>query len=474
MKLPRYNATEAYKTNNLLVPRGVLNEKMIENMLTFQVGEAWEVDDMNVRTGRKVPKLLYLWGKNKNHLIIPQNFIGLWQKQKIHNIKIQRWLPLFPKIHITDKINLRPAQEKAIVHMQKHRCGTVQLACGKGKTVLALKYISERKFPAIVIVNQTALIDQWIESIQQHLGKVRIGIIQGSILDWENKDIVIGTVQTLANKKKSLPQTFRERFGVVFYDECHHMSAPIFSQTADLFYGDRFGLTATAQRADNLEPIYMSHLGPVIYKDLTQDLIPNCTFHLLDWTVSEKQLKQTRDVSGKTHHRKLCSFFGTILPRNNFILSKIQQDFKSGRTILVLSHSVAGAQMLYKLWQHPGAGLITGKDGVKRGRTTVLKTSNPTFATFELAREALDKKSLDSLHLTTPFSSSNDLQQSVGRIQRVSEGEKKHPIVHFYEDINFGLSRAQSSKIRKYLQALKYPYKIRKVDIDTCNGQRMT
>ncbi len=460
-----YEPHKGYRADNLIIPRKSLNEKMLEQALTFQIGETWEVDDMNVRTGRLVPKYLRLMGKNKNHLIIPRNFPALWGKDFVNGTKIEQYRPNYKKIVYPDNITLRPTQARAIKHMLRHRSGTVQLACGRGKTVLALHYIVKRQMPAIVIVNQTGLLDQWIEQIHQHIDpNLRVGVIQGSSNDWD-APIVLATVQTLAKRRSELPQQFREQFGITFYDECHHMSAPYFSRTADLFYGDRFGLTATARRTDNLEAIYMAHLGPIIYKDLTQDLIPNCTFHLLNWAPSEKQRQESVDKTGKTHHRKLCSMFGKVAVRNYFIMQNVQEDINNGRMVLVLAHSIDGVRELFYQWPGTNAGLITGKDGAKRGRIKVLRECNPVFATFELAREALDKKHLDSLHLTTPFQSPFDLQQSVGRIQRTAEG-KQTPTAHFYEDKNFPLSRRQSAELRKYLTALGYPYKIRESRID--------
>lgn len=104
-------------------------------------------------------------------------------------------------------------------------------------------------------------------------------------------------------------------------------------------------------------------------------------------------------------------------------------------------------------------GLITGKDTKADDRVVVLKEFNPVFGTFQLAREALNKKELDCLYICTPFSSSNDLQQSFGRIQRECEG-KPQPFVRIFEDPNIGMSRGQCERLRTYLRALNYPVEI--------------
>ena len=46
-------------------------------------------------------------------------------------------------------------------------------------------------------------------------------------MDIENKDIVIGMLQTLSTKE--LDYSIVKEFGLTIYDECHHLSAEVFS-----------------------------------------------------------------------------------------------------------------------------------------------------------------------------------------------------------------------------------------------------
>ena len=93
---------------------------------------------------------------------------------------------------------------------------------------MALNIISKIKKKTLVIVHKTFLMNQWKERIEQFLPDANVGFIQGKILDIENKDIVIGMLQTLSTKEFS--EEIINQFGLTVYDECHHLSAEVFSQ----------------------------------------------------------------------------------------------------------------------------------------------------------------------------------------------------------------------------------------------------
>ena len=99
---------------------------------------------------------------------------------------------------------------------------------GKGKTVMGLYIISKLKKKTLVIVHKSFLLNQWIERIQQFLPNARVGRIQGQIIDIEDKDIVIGMLQSLSQKE--YPDDLFDSFGLSVYDETHHLGAEVFSR----------------------------------------------------------------------------------------------------------------------------------------------------------------------------------------------------------------------------------------------------
>jgi superfamily II DNA or RNA helicase len=117
---------------------------------------------------------------------------------------------------------LRPYQtaivDKYIKHVSKCGGGLLDVDPGKGKTVMALNIVARLGKCTLVIVHKSFLLNQWIERIEQFLPGARVGRIQGQIIDTENKDIVIGMLQSLSMKEYS-KNTFRQ-FGLAIYDEC--------------------------------------------------------------------------------------------------------------------------------------------------------------------------------------------------------------------------------------------------------------
>ena len=117
---------------------------------------------------------------------------------------------------------LRPYQtaivDKYIKHVGKCGGGLLDVDPGKGKTVMALNIVAQLGKCTLVIVHKSFLLNQWIERIQQFLPGARVGRIQGQIMDTENKDIVIGMLQSLSMKEYP-KNTFRQ-FGLAIYDEC--------------------------------------------------------------------------------------------------------------------------------------------------------------------------------------------------------------------------------------------------------------
>ena len=66
--------------------------------------------------------------------------------------------------------------------------GLLEIPCGRGKTVMALKIAAELGVKTLVIVHKTFLADQWIERIKQFIPNARIGRIQGQTIDIDDKE----------------------------------------------------------------------------------------------------------------------------------------------------------------------------------------------------------------------------------------------------------------------------------------------
>lgn len=345
MKLVRRDPFTGYLDNWLWVPKTQINVDGTKAALTFSVNDEREV------------RFLQLYQETPHHLLVPREF---WEPETLPFPVIDARPQSFEKVDIRSKITLdfknpaKTTQRDAVQRMQESQGGILQLACGKGKTVCALELAAREKVPTMIIVDNTHLYGQWMEAINQFLeipgGVGQVGLGE---FDWEGKAVVLATYTTLANKADTLPQEFWRRFGLVIWDEAHHMGAAKWSRTAYCFYGKRIGLTATPTRVDGTHVIYDFHIGKVLYKDLTQDLRPKIYFY---WTGLEIDPSDPRvsphvcDVNGELHIGKVASYYGQWRARLDLILEEVRTAERQGRRAIVLSYSVTELINMFLLW----------------------------------------------------------------------------------------------------------------------------
>ena len=414
-----------YMDNNLWIPKAGTNVPAVLASLTF-----------NLPTGEK----LCLGSETETHLIVPRHYLDGQNKW----FEMVDDTPTFEKVVFEDLGVVRPNQQAAWDSLKIVKNGTLNLACGKGKTFLALKKIALIGHPAIVIVNQGGTLKQWAEAAEMFLGETPT-VVQANKTDWSG-NIVLATIQTLSKRAGTWPLEMRRRFGMVVVDECHHMSAPKFSQIADMFFGDRLGLTATPKRADGTEVVYYQHLGGIFFSDMTQDLVPTV---FMQETITTMDLESPKvvDCFGKLHIQKMRIALETDLARVSAVTSHLKKAVDAGRKVLVLGHSVDGLTLLAeKAAAKLGipVGLITGSTSLSL-RMSIFRDNQVVVASVGVAAEALDAPALDTIMFYSPFRPGSRLIQGVGRILRTHSG-KKDPIVVVFVDKKIppcrGLSRA--------------------------------
>lgn len=366
------------------------------------------------------------------------------------------------RVDFGERIAIRAGdQEDAWEALSQEDHGVLNLACGKGKTILALKKISQRGFPAIVIVNNEGLIDQWLDRAREFLNlrEDQLGVVQGTKAQWD-RPFVVAMIHTLAARADAIPLNIRMRFGTVVFDEVHHLSAATFVRVAPLFFGDRVGLTATLEREDGLESAYYAHVGDPFYSDLQGELTASIYFKKLPFALPSNAPEMT-DRTGEFSVGKLYTYLGGLAERNRAILDFIVPALEVGRKILVLTHSAEHPDVLKEMVDrlYPGRWVSGSVSGKTRGpmRTQIIRDSNVTFATTQVAREALDVSALDTLLFITPFRAWGVMQQGKGRIERRHSG-KLDPIVVVMDDGGIGPAHAMCRSLRRLVKSHGYSY----------------
>ena len=326
-------------------------------------------------------------------------------------------------IHLEFVGQLRVDQELAVntytdyVTNAVYGGGLLELPCGQGKTVDALKIISILKKKTFIIVHKEFLMNQWIERIQQFLPKAKVGKIQGQVIDIDNKDIVIGMLQSLSMKE--YPSSLFESFGLTIIDEVHHISSQVFSNSLfKLVTKYMLGLSATMNRKDGTTKVFKMFLGDVVYKG-KRDEDRNVTVRAIDYYVNDDEFNhEATDFRGNPAYSTMISKLCAYNRRTEFILQVLCDMVKENplQQIMFLAHNKNILKYLHDAIKHRNiatVGYYVG--GMKEQALKETESKKIVIATYSMAAEALDIKTLTTLIMVTP---KTDIEQSIGRILR--------------------------------------------------------
>ena len=160
-----------------------------------------------------------------------------------------------------------PHQTEAVETWWKHYGrGIVVLPTGTGKTFAAILGIQKAGRPTLVVTPTIDLLNQWHWELSQAFGGT-IGLMGGG-----DYDIQPLTVTTYDSAYIHL-ERWGNRFGLIVFDECHHLPGPTYSMAAvGSIAPYRMGLTATPERADGMESMYAELIGPIIYRREIKEL----------------------------------------------------------------------------------------------------------------------------------------------------------------------------------------------------------
>ena len=241
------------------------------------------------------------------------------------------------KISEGDDINLEfngtprdyqePVINKFLEQCNKNKCGggLLELHTGWGKTCAGLYILSKLNKKTIIVVHKEFLMNQWIERIHHFLPFARVGKIQGQIIDVDDKDIVIGMLQSLS--MKDYPASVFQKFGLTIIDEVHHISSQSFSNCLfKLVTKYMLGLSATMNRKDGTTDVFKMFLGDVIYKaERKNDMLVEV--RALNYKVNDDTFNDTiLDFRGKPQNSSMITKICEYNRRTEFII-KLLCDF---------------------------------------------------------------------------------------------------------------------------------------------------
>ena len=340
-------------------------------------------------------------------------------------------------------------------------------------TVMGLKIAEELKVKTLILVHKEFLMNQWVERITEYLPEAKVGYIQGKKCDINRKDIVLAMIQSLSDprKDKDYPSNLFESFGLVIADECHHLAARQFCRSLAKYpFKYTLGLSATPDRGDGLQRVFKHYLGDIVYKDAeiqqsAEDIklehIPNSKVELYIYTNSDHNYsKEALNYQKKPNIVTMKSNVANCLKRTKFLLSFLPRLIEEGRTILILScrrNHINEMETLINDMAIPNCSVGLYVGGMKQSNLDISATKRIIIATYDMAEEAFDCKTLNTLIFGTPH---KNIKQAVGRILR--EEKKKRKLIPLIIDLQDVFSSFNSwNKLReKYYKTEEYPLKI--------------
>lgn len=147
--------------------------------------------------------------------------------------------------------------------------GSIVLPTGSGKTFVAIRAIDLTRRSTLVVAPTIDLLHQWYGRLANAF-EMEIGVYYGA------EKIIEPITVTTYHSAGDLMADYGNQFKLLIYDECHHLPAPSWGETALMSPAPyRLGLTATYPEAEE-----QSHgrwrldelLGPVVYKLRLEDL----------------------------------------------------------------------------------------------------------------------------------------------------------------------------------------------------------
>jgi superfamily II DNA or RNA helicase len=346
--------------------------------------------------------------------------------------------------------------------------GIISLQTGGGKTVCALYIASQLKLPALVIVHNSFLRDQWEERVRMFLPFARIGRIQGDLCEVEGKDVIIAMLQTLS--MKDLPIATFKPIGLVIVDECHHIASEVFVQALPKITSKyMLGLSATPQRKDGLMFVAHWFLGPLLYTSDTGDKEdPDIAVEVYEYKNTDPKFNEIiYNTQGVMFTTLMINKLAECEDRTRWLVEILKDVLEESphRQVLVLTDRVQHAKDLYAALppalQSSSAILSQAISASKR--TEACATCSCLIATYAMCKEGFDVPTLNTLLMATPRP---DVDQIVGRILRVEKSARKvHPLILDVVDPQFRRQFQERNGLYK-----KRSYSVTKMELSPRGG----
>ena len=368
---------------------------------------------------------------------------------------------------------LRPEQEPAAQALLAADTGVLSATTAFGKTVIGAYLIGQRKVNTLVLVQSSALLEQWKSSLGQFLnirevlpelpkkrGRKKKQHLIGQIGSGKNTRsgiVDIATMQSLLEGEDLTVKPFVAEYGMVIVDECHHVAAFTFETVLKAVEAKYvYGLSATPIRKDGHHPIIFMQCGPVRYLVDAKSQAEKRSFsHIVIPRLTRMRLPDANRIQDiytgvmKNHNR------------NELLVSDTLTLVQEGRSPILLTerkeHAVLLASHLSGKVRNVFLLIGSEKQKDKREKLTALQNVPDdedvvVVATGKYIGEGFDSPRLDTLLLAMPISWKGTLAQYAGRLHRNYKG-KLEVRIYDYVDIHVPtLERMYHKRLKGYAE----------------------
>ena len=386
------------------------------------------------------------------------------------------------KINVDFKGELRPEQDKALKELIRYDNGILHAATAFGKTVVSSAIIAQKKINTLIILESSALIEQWKEALEKFLnineglptyetktGRVRkrkslIGTLQGA---HDSMTGIIDIAMAGSLCKKGKYHKMMNEYGLVLIDECHHSaSETIANVLKEVKAKYVYGVTATPKRGDGLEKINYMLIGPIRYSYTAKEKAKEQGIQHLVYPRFTRTVPPRGVITDKMHPNEAYEIIHNNDVRDEQIIEDVKNCVAAGRTPVVLSrykdHSEKFYERLKSYADH--VFLMTGNNSKKEHRKILEQMhqvdkneSLILIATGSLVGEGFDFPRLDTLFMATPVSFRGVVEQYAGRVNRDYAG-KENVIIYDYVDNHIPMFNNMYMKRLKAYKQIGYEF----------------
>ena len=423
-----------------------------------------------------IPRVLDCGYEDNDYIGLPRGcmeaLLGLLDQHEV-SVILEDHRVLGHSIDVEFNGMLRAEQEPAAQALLAADMGVLSATTAFGKTVIGAYLIGQRKVNTLILVQSSALLEQWKSSLEQFLnihevlpelspkrGRKKKRHLIGQIGSGKNTRsgiVDIAIMQSLFEGEEKTVKSFVAEYGMVIVDECHHVAAFTFERVLKAVEAKYvYGLSATPMRKDGHHPIIFMQCGPVRYLVDAKSQAEKRTFsHFVVPRFTRMRLPAANGIQDM--------YAGVVgnENRNELLVKDTLNLIQEGRTPILLTERKAHAVLLAGRLSDKvrNVFLLIGSERQKDKREKLTALQNVpddenvvVVATGKYIGEGFDSPRLDTLLLAMPISWKGTLAQYAGRLHRNYEG--KHEVrIYDYVDIHVPtLERMYHKRLKGYAE----------------------